>query len=187
MSSTTARSTATCRLAAATGDTAAAHVVELSVDSVASPLSAGGSLRQRQACRASCCWPDAIDDRLPFVGQRVMPLPMNSAYRDQGIRTLPATEVGEEMTRSCRRAMRARLVRLAPCRRVGRSGASRRGRRWAPAKSAPRVPVMPARSGIGIRARCSICGIKDCRHVIATILEPARSWRRFASSTTPNG
>ena len=175
------------RLAAATGDTAATHVVELSADSVASPYLRAGLRRARRALpRIVLLAPDAIDDRLPFVGQgesaRVMPLPMNSAYRDHGTRTPPAMEVGLE---------EADLIVSAGNGVHDLSGFQALADALGAAVGASRVAVDDGRfsrgqqigaTGKTVSASAYLAfgisgavqhlqGIKDCRHVIAVNLD----------------
>lgn len=175
------------RLAAATGATVAAHVLELSADSVASSYMRGGLRRARQALpRIVLLAPDAIDERLPFVGlgERVpvMPLPMNSAYRDHGTRTLPAMEVGLE---------EADLIVSAGNGVCDLSGFQALADELGAAVGASRVAVDDGRfsrtqqigaTGKTVSASAYLAfgisgavqhlqGIKDCRHVIAINLD----------------
>ncbi|TRM53984.1 electron transfer flavoprotein subunit alpha/FixB family protein [Achromobacter sp. LC458] len=217
------------RLAAATRDTVATHVVELSRDGVASPYRqvavgrgafgraastpaasahAGlsrspsvpnpptlptpqhtGPRRTRRALpRIVLLAPDAVDDRLPFVGHgeaaRVMPLPMTSAYRDHGTRTLPATEVDLEeadLIVSAGNGMRDLEGFHALADELGAAiGASRvavddgRFARGQQIGATGKTVSASAYLAFGISGAVQhLQGIKDCRHVIAINLDAA--------------
>lgn len=89
------------RLAAATRDTVATHVVALSHEGAASAYSGNTRMQWRALSRGLprivLLAPDVVDERLPFIGHgkraQLAPLRASSAYRDHGTRSLPATEV----------------------------------------------------------------------------------------------
>lgn len=89
------------RLAAATRDTVAAHVVALTHEGAASAYSGNTRMQWRALSRGLprivLLAPDVVDERLPFIGHgkraQLAPLRASSAYRDHGTRSLPATEV----------------------------------------------------------------------------------------------
>ncbi|CUJ19498.1 Electron transfer flavoprotein large subunit [Achromobacter kerstersii] len=89
------------RLAAATRDTVATHVVALTHEGAASAYSGNTRMQWRALSRGLprivLLAPDVVDERLPFIGHgkraQLTPLRASSAYRDHGTRSLPATEV----------------------------------------------------------------------------------------------
>ncbi|MGO4396933.1 electron transfer flavoprotein subunit alpha/FixB family protein [Achromobacter sp. PAB15] len=89
------------RLAAATRDTVATHVVALTHEGAASAYSGNTRMQWRALSRGVprivLLAPDVVDERLPFIGHgkraQLAPLRASSAYRDHGTRSLPATEV----------------------------------------------------------------------------------------------
>lgn len=89
------------RLAAATRDTVATHVVALTHEGAASAYSGNTRMQWRALSRGLprivLLAPDVVDERLPFIGHgkraQLAPLRASSAYRDHGTRSLPATEV----------------------------------------------------------------------------------------------
>jgi len=89
------------RLAAATRDTVATHVVALSHEGAASAYAGNARMQCRALSRGLprivLLAPDVVDERLPFIGHgkraQLAALRASSAYRDHGTRSLPATEV----------------------------------------------------------------------------------------------
>ncbi|MGV2861121.1 electron transfer flavoprotein subunit alpha/FixB family protein [Achromobacter sp. AGC39] len=148
-----------------------------------------GPKRARRALpRIVLLAPDAVDDRLPFVGHgkaaRVMPLPMRSAYRDHGTRTLPAMEVDLEeadLIVSAGNGMRDLEGFHALADELGAAiGASRvavddgRFARGQQIGATGKTVSASAYLAFGISGAVQhLQGIKDCRHVIAINLDAA--------------
>lgn len=189
------------RLAAATRETVASHVVEINRDGVAclyrpvnhdpttlSRQPAGPRRARRPLPRIVLLAPDAVDDRLPFVGHgecaRGAALPMASAYRDHGTRTLAAQEVDLEeadLIVSAGNGVRdldgfhALADELGAA--VGASRVAVDDGRFARAQqigATGKTVSASAYLAFGISGAVQhLQGIKDCRHVIAINLDAA--------------
>lgn len=174
------------RLAAATRATVATQVVELGGGEVASRYQCGARMLRRAMPRIVLLAPDAVDERLPFLGQGVRvtaaPLLMGSAYRDHGIRTLPPAEVGLEeadLIVSAGNGVQDLEGFLALANALGAAvGASRvavddgRFDRSQQIGATGKSVSASAYLAFGISGAVQhLQGIKDCRHVIAVNLD----------------
>ena len=178
------------RLAAATRDTVATHVVALSHEGAASAYSGNTRMQWRALSRGLprivLLAPDVVDERLPFIGHgkraQLAPLRASSAYRDHGTRSLPATEVDlqeADLIVSAGNGVRdlAGFQDLADA--LGAAvGASRvavddgRFPRSQQIGATGKTVSASAYLAFGISGAVQhLQGIKDCRHVIAVNLD----------------
>lgn len=178
------------RLAAATRDTVATHVVALSHEGAASAYSGNTRMQWRALSRGVprivLLAPDVVDERLPFIGHgkraQLAPLRASSAYRDHGTRSLPATEVDlqeADLIVSAGNGVRdlAGFQDLADA--LGAAvGASRvavddgRFPRSQQIGATGKTVSASAYLAFGISGAVQhLQGIKDCRHVIAVNLD----------------
>jgi electron transfer flavoprotein alpha subunit len=178
------------RLAAATRDTVATHVVALSHEGAASAYSGNTRMQWRALSRGLprivLLAPDVVDERLPFIGHgkraQLTPLRASSAYRDHGTRSLPATEVDlqeADLIVSAGNGVRdlAGFQDLADA--LGAAvGASRvavddgRFPRSQQIGATGKTVSASAYLAFGISGAVQhLQGIKDCRHVIAVNLD----------------
>ncbi len=178
------------RLAAATRDTVATHVVALTHEGAASAYSGNTRMQWRALSRGVprivLLAPDVVDERLPFIGHgkraQLAPLRASSAYRDHGTRSLPATEVDlqeADLIVSAGNGVRdlAGFQDLADA--LGAAvGASRvavddgRFPRSQQIGATGKTVSASAYLAFGISGAVQhLQGIKDCRHVIAVNLD----------------
>ena len=178
------------RLAAATRDTVATHVVALTHEGAASAYSGNTRMQWRALSRGVprivLLAPDVVDERLPFIGHgkraQLTPLRASSAYRDHGTRSLPATEVDlqeADLIVSAGNGVRdlAGFQNLADA--LGAAvGASRvavddgRFPRSQQIGATGKTVSASAYLAFGISGAVQhLQGIKDCRHVIAVNLD----------------